>query len=76
MKKKLVCQRLLFFKKSSYNAESTISKDERATVNIPVDVSDMIKKIPCTDDLILIKLMKKVSFKGHVYFEPVSRSMS
>ena len=65
-----------FFKKSSCNAKRAISKTERGTVNISVDVSDMIKKLPFTHGLILMKLMKKLSFKGHIYFKPVLRSMS
>ena len=40
---------------------------------MPADVSDMTKKLACTDALILMKLTKN-SFKEHVYFEPVSRS--
>ena len=45
-----------------------------ATVNVSVAVSETIKKLPCTDGLILLKLKKKLSFRGHAYFEPVSRT--
>ena len=44
------------------------------TVNVPVDVSKTIKKLSCTDGLILLKLKKKLSFKCHIHFEPFSRT--
>ena len=47
-------------------------KLKAATVNAPVDASETIKKLPCTDGLILLKLKK--SFRGHVYFEPFLRN--
>ena len=48
------------------------SKLKGAIVDVPVDVSEAIKKLPCTDNLILLKLKKKLSFRSHVCFETIS----
>ena len=44
-------------------------------VNVPVNVSETCNHFPrdgnC-EEVILVKLKRKLSFKGHVYFEPVS----
>ena len=43
-------------------------------VNVPVNVSETCNHLPregnC-EEVILVKLKRKLSFKGHVYFEPV-----
>ena len=43
-------------------------------VNVPVNLSETCNHLPregnC-EEVILVKLKRKLSFKGHVYFEPV-----
>ena len=69
----LICQRLLF-KKIVIMPKGQFLKLKGATVNVSVNFSETIKKLTCIDGLILLKLKKKLSFRGHVYFEPVSRT--
>ena len=42
--------------------------------NVPVNVSETFNHLPrernC-EEAILVKLKRKIAFKGHVYFEPV-----
>ena len=73
LEKELLCQRLLF-KKIVLMPKGQFPKLKGATVNVHMDVSETIKRLPCTDGLTLLKLKKKFSFRGHVYLEPVSRT--
>lgn len=46
-----------------------------ATVNVPFNFKKTFKKLPpCTGGLILLKSKKKISFKGHAFFQLVSRT--
>lgn len=40
-----------------------------AVVNVPVDVNKTYKQLPRSEEIILLKLKKKLAFKGHVFFE-------
>ena len=46
-----------------------------ATVNVPFNFNKTFKKLPpCTGGLILLKSKTKISFKGHAFFQLVSRT--
>ena len=40
-------------------------------VNLPVDTNKTYSLLPKTEDIIMVKLAKKFSFKGHVFLDPV-----
>ena len=49
-------------------------KIKGAICNIPVNVNDVVDVLPRSSHssgILLVKLKKKIEFKGHVYFEPV-----
>ena len=49
-------------------------KIHRSIVNVPVNVSENCNQLPRQgnyEEIIFVKLEKKLPFKGHVYFEPV-----
>ena len=41
-----------------------------AIVNVPVDTNKTYGLLPNTENIIMVKLKKKIRFKGHVFFEP------
>ena len=67
----LICKMLLF-KKIVIMPKGQSPKLQGAVVNIPVDVNETFSKLPSCDNIFLVKLKKKLSFKGHVFFEPVN----
>ena len=42
-----------------------------AIVNVPVDANKTYSLLPSTENFIMVKLKKKISFKGNAFFEPV-----
>ena len=63
----LVCNMLLF-KKIIIMPKGQSPKLQGAVTNIPVDVNETFSKLPSCDNIFLVKLKKKLSFKGHVFF--------
>ena len=43
-----------------------------AVVNVPVGVNETFDKLPNCDHIALMKLKKKLNYKGHVFFESVN----
>ena len=69
----LISKRLLF--KKIVMGKGQYPKIKGAICNIPVNVSDVVDVLPRSSHssgILLVKLKKKIEFKGHVYFEPVS----
>ena len=74
LEREIISKRLLF-KKISIISKGQMPKIKGATCNIPVSVEDTCTTLPrntTSSGIIMVKLKKKLSFKGHVYFEPVS----
>ena len=70
----LILKRLLF-KKIVVMGKGQYPKIKGAICNIPVNVTDAVDVLPRSSHssgILLVKLKKKIEFKGHVYFEPVS----
>ena len=69
----LISKRLAF-KKLVIMPKGQTPKMHGSIVNVPVNVSETCNHLPregnC-EEVILVKLKRKLSFKGHVYFEPV-----
>ena len=42
-----------------------------AIVNLPFDANKTFSLLPSTENIIMVKLEKKISFKGRAFFEPV-----
>ena len=69
----LIVKRLLFKKIAIMHKEHT-PKIQGSIVNLPVNVSETCVQLPqegICEKVILVKLKKQLTFKGHVYFEPV-----
>ena len=67
----LISKRILF-KKIAIMSKGQMPKVKGAICNIPVSIKDISQTLPrSASDVILVKLKKKMSFSGHVYFEPV-----
>ena len=70
----LIARRILF-KKVAIMPKGQYPKICGSICNIPVQSSSFISNLPNTMDtngIILVKLKRKLSFRGHVYFEAVS----
>ena len=71
----LISKRLLF-KKIVIMPKGQTPKMHGSIVNVPVNVSETCNHLPrernC-EEVILVKLKRKLCFKGHAYFEPVRR---
>ena len=69
----LISKRLLF-KNIAIMSKGQTPKIHGSIVNVPVNVSETCNHLPrggkC-EEVILVKLKRKLYFKGHVYFEPV-----
>ena len=69
----LISKRLLF-KKIVVMPKGQTPKMYDSITNVPVNVSETYNHLPrernC-EEAILVKLKRKIAFKGHVYFEPV-----
>ena len=65
-----ICKMLLF-KKIVIMPKAQSPKLQGAVINIPADVYETFSKLPSCDNIFLVKLKKKLSFKVHVFFEPV-----
>ena len=63
----------VFIQKNYCHAGKSISQTSRGCNKFPVKVDKTYKLLPDTEKIILVKLKKKLHFKGHAYFEPVSR---
>ena len=69
----LIAKRLLC-KKSFIISKRQTPKTHGSIVNVPVNVSESCTQLPregSCEGVILVKLKKKFSFKGHLLFEPV-----
>ena len=71
LKTSLLCKTLLF-KKVVIMAKGQSPKLIGAVVNVPVDVYETFDILPNCDHIVLMKLKKKLMYKGHVLFEPVN----
>ena len=67
----LLCKMLLF-KKVVIMAKGQSPKVIGAVANVPVDVNETFDKLPNCDHVVLMKLKKKLIYKGHVFFESVN----
>ena len=63
----LICKMLLF-KKIVIMPKDQSPKLQGAVINIPVDANETFSKLPSCDNIFLVKLKTKLSFKGHVFF--------
>ena len=67
----LVARRLMF-KKISIMSKVQSPKLKGTLCNIPIDVVDACKILPClvdSNDIIIVKLKRKLQYRGHIYFE-------
>ena len=74
LEKVLVAKRLLF-KKITIMPKSQFPKVKGAIYNFPIDSVDVSSLLPRQADsngLMIIKLKRKLEYKGHVYCEPIS----
>ena len=72
----LVAKRLLF-KKINIMPKGQSPKLKGALCNIPIDVVDVCNTLPRLADrngVIIVKLKRKLQYRGHVYFESVRPS--
>ena len=63
------------FKKVTIMPKGCFPRLKGAICNIPVETNDMVNVLPRSADsngLILVKFMRKFSFRGHLYSEAVS----
>ena len=70
----LISKRRLFLKKVVITLKEQTPKLHGWIVNVPVNLSETCNHLPregnC-EEVILVKLKRKLSFKRHFYFEPV-----
>ena len=69
----LVAKRILF-KKVVIMPKGNSPKMKGAICNVPVDAEDVCNILPrpaCSNGLLVLKLKRKLMYRGHVYFEPV-----
>ena len=72
----LISKRLLF-KKIMIMPKGQFPKIKGAICNIPIDLNDTCNVLPRNETnsgILFVKLKRKLQFKGHVYFQPVSPS--
>ena len=67
----LLCKMLLF-QKAVIMAKGQSLKLVSTVVNIPLDANETFNKLLNCYDIVLMKLNKKLIYKGRVFFEPVS----
>ena len=70
----LIARRILF-KKVTIMPKGQFPKLKGPICNIPVDIPDITNVLPHGEDgsgLIMVNLRRKLSFRGHVCFSPVS----
>ena len=67
----LLCKMLLF-KKVVIMAKEQSLKLIGAVVNVLVDVNETFDKLLICDHIVLMKLKKKLMYKGHIFLEPVN----
>ena len=70
----LISQRILF-KKDSIMPKGQFPKLKGAIYNIPIETMDITNTLPQGADssgLLMVKLKRKLNFRGHVYFQAVS----
>ena len=73
LEKVLVARRLLF-KKISIIPKGQSPKLKGALCNVPIDVVDICNTLPRPADsngIVIVKLKRKLQYRGHVYFESV-----
>ena len=73
LEKSLICKRMLF-RKVTIMPKGQSPKVKGAICNIPVETDDVVNTLPRGADsngLIMVKLKKKLIYRGHVFFEPV-----
>ena len=69
----LISKRLLFLKNVIMPQGKTLNI-HGSIVNVPVNVSETCNHLPQKEnceEVILVKLKRKLSFQGHIYFQPV-----
>ena len=78
LEKVLISKRLLF-KKVVIMPKGNSPKIKGAICNVPVDAEDVCNVLPrpaCSNGLLLLKLKRKLMYRGHVYFKPILVSLS
>ena len=73
LEKAIICKRILF-RKVLIMPKGQMPKIKGAICNIPIDVAQINKVLPAGADsngIVSVKLKRKLSYNGHVYFEPV-----
>ena len=71
----LICKMLLF-KNIVIMPKGQSPKLQSAVINIPVDVNEAFSKLPICDNIFLVKLKKKLSFKGHIFLSRLTQKRS
>ena len=71
---KAIISRRILFKKITIMPKGQTPKLKGSICNVPIDTNDVTNILPRGADsngIIMIKLKRKLSFRGHVYFEAV-----
>ena len=71
---RILIARRLQFKKVTIIPKGQSPKFKGAICNIPIDVVSTCNTVPRpadSNDLVIVKLKRKLEYRGHVYFEPV-----
>ena len=71
---KVIISRRILFSKVVIMPKGQFSKIKGAVCNVPVEADSMchiLTRGTDSNDLILIKLKRKLSYRGHILFEPV-----
>ena len=73
LKRVLISKRILF-KKVTIMPKGNFPELKGSICNVPidtVDISDLLPRGADSNDLVVIKLKRKLAYRSHVYFEPV-----
>ena len=71
---RVLISKIILFKKLTIIPKGNFSKLKDSICNVPIDTVDISNVLPCvadSNDLFLIKLNSKLTYRGHVYFEVV-----
>ena len=72
--KEFLLQSVFFSRKVVIMPKGNSPKIKGAICNVPVDAEDMCNVLPrpaCSNGLLVVKLKRKLTYRGHVYFEPI-----
>ena len=78
LEKVLISKRILFKKIAIRHGKGEFSKIKENIINVPVNTENTCNRLPRSCDsngLIIVKLKRRMKYRGHVFFEPVRSSM-